>query len=510
MTRTEFLQWLRTIELELPVTSWRVRGIRVWPMIRLSLSSSTFGAGSPRHGLGAAWHRRLGNVAGGVSAWARAYFGDYAANRRPTEPADAVFLSYSTGRRPLIGGRRYDLRAGPFVELLSDLGARSLVWELSPFGDYNTPRHTASFFLQPRLVALRAACQAMPLGEDRIELEGYPEFLGRVRAAGLTFAHADLMRVRRDALFLRRLADRFKRWLERSSPRLGFVANTSLPEQAFCLACRELGIVSVELQHGVQGELHPSYGSWFSVPPDGWETRARVFWSWDRQSADAINRWASLAPGRHIALVGGDPWRDMWLGEASDSARASRELVERRKQAAGGEHHILVTLSSQGPVIPEAVLETVRASPPGWHYWFRLHQVDQAARWAAAERLLDSIGGDRGLLEFATEAPLHALLASLDCHLTVSLSTVVTEAAAHGLPSVACAPEAVDFFRRELDAGLLEVAGAPHEIVSAVRAVLARGRRAARPEPFRAPALLRRLLEGALDVDAPAATLARG
>jgi hypothetical protein len=508
--RREFLQWLQGIERELPVTSWRVRGIRVWPLIRLSLSSTTFGAGSPRHGLTASRHQQLRHLTGGMLAWAGAYLGDRAANRRPAEPSDAVFLSYSTGRRPLMEGRRYDLRAGPFIELLAGLGARSLVWELSPFGDYNTPRYTPSFLLQPYLVALRAACQVVPVGDDRVELESYPEFLARVREAGLRFAHADVGRVRRDALFLRLLADRFRRWLERSRPRLGFVANTSLPEQAFCLACRDLGITSVELQHGVQGDLHPSYGSWFAVPPDGWETRARFFWSWDQPSADAINRWTRYAPGWHLAIVGGDPWRDMWLGDEHNSARISRDKVERRKAAAGGTHHVLVTLSSQGPVVPRPVLDAVRLSPPGWRYWFRLHQVDQAARRPLAKKLVGEVGGDPALLEFATEAPLHALLASLHCHLTVSLSTVVAEAAAHGLPSVACAPEAADFFREQTATGMLAVAETPAEIVAAVQASLVQGRRPVSRGEGRAPALLRQLLDGTLAASDAAAQVSHG
>ena len=140
-------------------------------------------------------------------------------------------------------------------------------------------------------------------------------------------------RLRRDALFLRRLADTFKAWLSRSGARLGFVANTGLQEQAFCLACRELGIISIELQHGVQGDLHPSYGSWFAVPGAGWETRARVFWSWDEESAAAINRWAVCAPDAHVAIVGGDPWREMWLDESSDQARRTGGLIEQRKRA---------------------------------------------------------------------------------------------------------------------------------------------------------------------------------
>jgi len=504
VNRRQFIEWLKHIEGEFPVTRWTVRGIRVWPLVRLSLNSATFRAGSPQHGLGAPWHRRLWNVAGGMSAWGRAYWRDRAANRRPTDPADAVFLSYSTGRRPLVDGRRYDPRAGPFIELLTGLGARSLVWEMSPFGDYNTPRHTPSFLMQPHLVSLRAACQFLPPGDDRVALDSYPEFLARVGEAGLEFPHADVTRLRRDVLFLRRLADTFAGWLERSRPRVGFVANTALPDQAFCLACREHGITPVELQHGLQGDLHPSYGSWFAVPRDGWETRARVFWSWDQESAAAINRWALRSGGAHVAIVGGDPWREMWQDESSELVRTSRDLIEARKRATGGVRHILVTLSSQGDVIPAAILDAVRTSPPTWRYWFRLHQVDQAARWVEAVRLLGRVRGDPGLMGFATEMPLHALLRHLDCAVTVNVSTVVAEATAHGVPAVTCAREALDFYPDEAAAGMLVVADTPAEIVSALRRLLQQGRRPVNRSTSLAPAVLRRLLDGDLPAHSPA------
>jgi hypothetical protein len=510
VTRREFIEWLEGIEGEFPVTRWKVRGIRVWPLVRLSLSSSTFRSGSPRHGLQAGWLRRVSNVGGGLSAWAAAYLRDRPANRRPTERADAVFLTYSAGRRPVLLGKRYDMRAGPFVELLGRLGARSLVWEMSPFGEYNVPRHPPSFLVQPHLMSLRAACQILPLGQDRVELDRYDEFLARVREARLEFAHADVMRLRRDAMFLRRLADTFARWLRRSRPRLGFVANTGLPEQALCLACHELGIASVELQHGVQGDLHPSYGSWFAVPREGWETRARVFWSWDAGSAAAINRWARCAPDRHVAVLGGDPWREMWLDESSELVRRADELIEDRKRAAAGERHILVTLTSQGDVVPAAVLEAVRLSPPTWRYWFRLHHVDQAARRVEAARCLGPLGVDLGLMEFATEAPLHALLRRLDCHVTVSLSTVVTEAAALGVPSVACGMEAADFFPDEMSAGMLVVAGTSAEILAALHRLLAQGRRPVSRSASHAPDTLRRLLDGDLTADEPATARSLG
>jgi hypothetical protein len=507
VTRAEFIEWLARIEGEFPVTQWTVRGIRVWPLVRQSLYANTYRAGSPQHALSAAWHQRLRGVAGGLASWASAYARDYAANRSPTAAADAVFLSYSTGRRPLLRGRRYDLRAGPFVEMLERLGARSLVWELSPFGEYSIPRYTPSFLIQPTLLALRAACQVLPLGDDHVRLESCTGFRTRLVEAGLRAPHADIMRLRRDVLFLRRLADRIGGWLRRSRPRIGFVANSALPEMAFCLACRERGITSVELQHGIQGDLHPSYGSWFAVPREGWETRARVFWNWNRESAAAISRWAQREPGSHVAVVGGDPWRDMWLDDSSALARATRDGIEERKREVGGDRHILVSLSSQGELVPTAVLDAVRLSSPAWRFWFRLHQVNQSVRWREASRVLSGAGLDVRMMEFATETPLHALLQTMDCHLTTTLSTVVAEAAAHGVPSVACGREAPDIFPEEFAAGMLAVAETPEMIVAALRRLLAQGRRPVSPVKSQAPAILRHLLDGTLTAELAAARI---
>jgi hypothetical protein len=505
VTRREFIEWLREVEAALPVASWTVRGIHVWPLIRLSLYSH-FQAGSSTHSLGAGWRRLAGTVARDLTAWARASVVDRPSSRRPWERADAVFLSSSIGRRPLVKGKRYDVRSGPYVALLEEMGARCLVWEMSPFGDYNVPRYTPSFFVQPYIMALRTLCQVLPLGEDRVRLEGYDELLARVRKAGLRLPQADPMRLRRDVLFIRKLADTFARWLRRSGARIGFVANTGLQEQAFCLACRELGVVSVEVQHGVQGELQASYGSWFSVPPDGWSTRARVFWNWDDESAAAINRWAALVPERHLAVNGGDPWRELWTHGDSELSRWADHLMLERMGSSEAQKHVLVTLSSRGDPIPALLLEVLLGSPASWRYWFRAHPVNQAAQLREAERLLAPAGVDLTHLRFATEVPLHALLRRVDGHLSVGLSTVITEAAAHGVPSIASSLEAADFFPDEAAAGMLVLATTSSEVLTQLQTLMTGGRRRASVPPARARVTMQRLLSG--DLLRPADTFA--
>ena len=468
MTHREFVLWLERIERELPVTRWQVRGIRVWPLVRLSLYATTFNARVSEHFLGGGTRRRLAVVAGAIGSWARALVSDRQGNRKATERADAVFLAYSVGRQPLVEGRRYNPLAAPYVELLARQGRRSLVWEMSPFGEYNLPRYTPSFLIQPWLVALRILSEILPLGREEIALPGYERFVAAAREAGLPLRHADLQRLRRDALFIRRLADLFARWLRRAGPRLGFVADGGLREMAFCLACRELGITSVEIQHGVFTDLHPIYGSWHAVPADGYETRPRLFWTWDQASAAALECWTRKAPAAHGVVVGGDPWRDMWARADSEFVRRSNAAIETRKHEAGGERHILVTLDSNRELLPRPLREAIAEGPTAWRWWVRLHPVHQAARRAEALRELPGLGLDTELMDYASESPLHALLRHMDAHVTVGLSSVVGEAADAGVPSIACLAEAADFYAGEVARGTLRVGCTGAEILAAL------------------------------------------
>ncbi|MGH7526469.1 MAG: hypothetical protein ACREMX_07170, partial [Gemmatimonadales bacterium] len=341
---------------------------------------------------------------------------------------------------------------------------------------YNLPRHTPSFLIQPWLVALRILSEILPLGREEIALAGYERFVAAAREAGLPLRHADLQRLRRDALFIRRLADLFARWLRRAGPRLGFVADGGLREMAFCLACRELGITSVEIQHGVFTDLHPIYGSWHAVPADGYETRPRLFWTWDQASAAALECWTRTAPTAHGVVVGGDPWRDMWARGDREFVRRSHAAIETRKHEAGGERHILVTLDSNRELLPGPLREAIAEGPTGWRWWVRLHPVHQAARRAEALRELPGLGLDTELMDYASGSPLHALLRHMDAHVTVGLSSVVGEAADAGVPSIACLAEAADFYAGEVARGTLRVGRTGAEILAALEDAFRRGR----------------------------------
>jgi hypothetical protein len=476
MTLKEFREWLSRIEHAYPVYEWHVDGLQVWPMIRLVIHGANFFGRSEGYFVGAGSRAYTRVLVRALSNWSRAAIADRAHNERPDDPADAIFLAYSVGRQPLIDGRRYNPLLAPYVELLKRRGLRSRVWEMSPHGDYNVPRHTPSAFVQPWMIMSRGVSLVRPGIRFEESLPTYQGLSRDAEEAGLDFPYRNRDRLHRDVYGIRALAKTFTRWLRRARPSVVFVADASLREQALCVACRQLGITSVELQHGVQ-ERNPIYADWNAVPATGLTSRARVFWTWDQTSAQAIQSWASGASAAHSVVVGGDPWLDMWLSSENRLAATLRADLQARRHAVGGTKHILVTLSSVEEILPEVVAGAVRKSPPDWRWWFRMHPVHLARRRKQARAVVESLGGDADLMDFATEVPLFALLQVMDAHVTVGSSTVVQQAAAIGVPSVGCTPAVADLFAAEIARDMLRVATTTDALLLALGELVTRPRR---------------------------------
>ncbi|MGH9371971.1 MAG: hypothetical protein ACRD15_10625 [Vicinamibacterales bacterium] len=469
MTKADFLQWLGESERDFPVAAWTAHGVRVWPIVRLQLLAQNANASVLQDAVGGGARRNAAAVARVVGTWAAATARDWRHNTIRLRRADAVFLAYSSGNQPTIDGRRYNPLLAPYVHLLQRTGRTAAVWEMCHEGEYNIPRSIPSAFIQPQLLAHRIASLFMYRpNEDDAVVDGFRELVARARAAGLVNRYTNVRALLRDTYFVRRTADWFKRRLAIVGPSHGFVADYGLREQAFCLACRELGIPSVELQHGVINDTHPAYAGWQAVPVGGYESRPALFWCWDATGVAAIERWAARAPGGARAVLGGDPWREQWRQDDAVLVRAFDERIATIKEALPASAHVLVTLDPTGAVVPDILIEAMRRSPAEWCYWVRLHPLGQRARLPDARRTLDANRIRCAPVHLSSEWPLHAVLRHVDAHVTGCWSTVVMEAEDFGVSSVACAERAREVFPQQMADGTLRIAATPDELLTAV------------------------------------------
>lgn len=273
--------------------------------------------------------------------------------------------------------------------------------------------------------------------------------------------------------YLRLVAEYFKSILLKTGASLGMLVTYYCTEgMAFNLACREIGIPSVDIQHGVQGGLHPAYGRWHNVPKDGYTMLPDYFWCWSEDEVEAIQEWSARISSRHQAFVGGNLASNMFAQEDNDFVMYFDPPIASIKQQHRKAVHVLVTL--QGLGLSEVVRQAITRSSTESFWWVRLHPAMMAERETIRE-ILQKTGNANVNLDDASDLPLYALLRHIDVHLTEWSSTVI-EADSFGVPSVICHDEGARLYAEYVASGSAVTAYTCRDLLAAVDAMMTRKR----------------------------------
>ncbi|MEO5740825.1 MAG: hypothetical protein ABIS29_09560, partial [Vicinamibacterales bacterium] len=411
----DFMNLLGELESRFPVDEWMVDSVRVWPVARIHLYYGFFEhqyfAGRPVRagivkvadlpGLG----RRIGRSA---LRYLHCSLTDFRNTHRRNGRHDAVFLNYNTYMTRL-NGRWYSRVCDPLVEQLSEKGLSSLM--LTGGYEYSTPRFTKSRFIQPHLVMHRLLGMARkrPRRHPRAMLR---EIESHAKETGLFSESFSLIApVEHHTRQIIGIARYFKRVLARVRPKVVFVTCWYGTESMACLlACNELGIPTIDIQHGSQ-DFHVAYDRWNRVPAAGYQLMPTFFWCWSESEASIIRNWAGALPV-HQPIVGGNPFLERWIAGNDETVRAYDEVLTSLKQPSKGKVQILYTLN--GSTKDEiktiaAIVEAVNRSGIESHFWIRLHPIalDQKALVQGA---LEEHGLRNVDVENATVLPLYAIL----------------------------------------------------------------------------------------------------
>lgn len=432
MSAASILQYVNTLEERHPIDEWHVGDVQIWPLVRIRLAT-------------AAYKHLAGNVFTGLDERpARAplllrALRERLRDRRMEDSsqrrANVLIVSDGVVTVPL-HGQRIEVVADPLADLLRAEGREPLTW-LTTYASA-IPRSQPSARVQLWMdfhkargtVAAALATKALP--------PGYREFLADASSLGLPSASVGPEWLVRAAGRLASLRDGIVRRLRRIGPCLVAVnCYYSLQNMALIAACRRLKIPSMDLQHGVQGPLHVAYGPWKRVPGAGWDLLPDRFWCWSETEAAGIRSWACAgAQERHLPLIGGNPWLELWRTGESPLVREMGLRVAQLCAQRPGRKRVLVSLqwgmSDAAYLLP--LRDVIAAADPDLDWWVRLHPL-MGERKAEIEKLLQGSGSAAISVTEPTELPLLALLRAADVHATYS-SSVVLEAAELGVASV--------------------------------------------------------------------------
>lgn len=190
---------------------------------------------------------------------------------------------------------------------------------------------------------------------------------------------------------------------------------------ALLVVANQSKISTVEMQHGPQTDIHLSYGSWTTIPKDGYDMLPRVFWNWDESSAAILKKWMQSIPTYEVKVIG-NPWLDYWKSKT---------------QVYPHENFILYSLQPNPITLDQLftpeLLECIRS---GTEVWFirlhprQMHEMSTIVALLKEESLLDKVN-----INDATQDPLPQLLANAKIHVTHSSGTAI-EATFFGLKTV--------------------------------------------------------------------------
>jgi hypothetical protein len=226
-----------------------------------------------------------------------------------------------------------------------------------------------------------------------------------------------------------------------------FMSNWYFPDMmGLIAAARELGIATIDVQHGKQGRYQGMYSWWTCIPPGGYRLMPDHFWCWGAPSCEHI---LASSPERlhHRPVAGGFAWPDFYHQYLSTSSLLDAVVARDGRR-------VLVTL--QGPTgghlepIPDFIVDYLRSDASHCDVFvFRGHpNLTQNAAYCT--RRLQGVPPERYTINDGSTNLYDELLRST--HHITAFSSCCYEAEMFGVPTLLFGSEAQTIYAEEIQA----------------------------------------------------------
>jgi|GEM_PF-2383383 len=422
MDRNEQQLELKKIETSFPVGTWQINNIHIWPILRRLIVAEI----SEKKTL-----TKKQNVESSRNVELKEWLG---------KEVDAVFLTnyiYKVN----VNEVWYDRICDPIIESLNNMGIKSI--SLLPQPQYIEEKD----FFSENVNTYYTYSQFSKLPLYRYEkinhscLDGLSNLLEyfETKFSSNSISYQKILDIVKQ---IRYKADFYKMILKSTKAKIGFMVCYYREDgYAFSLACHELGIPSVDIQHGMQGEYHFAYGGWNNVPDKGYTILPSAFWCWGTNEQSCISKWGKK---NHQSFVGGNNWLDMWKSREFQLSEQYNHIISTSIEK--DQINILFTLQPLYGLIdwdrniPEWVIDAMKEFPDNWKVFVRCHpqmingnyknELESTIEQLKSNNLLEKVE-----INLANSLPLPALLQTVDVHIT-AFSTCLLEAEHYGIASV--------------------------------------------------------------------------
>ena len=467
MDHKKTVETIVKIEAGFDVNSITYKEIMVWPIIRHSIVCCLLNP-SIKHVVAPVKEKRTGLI--------DSYKKKKELKRAKEENREQLQKLASLGQRDILfftrdveheknsEGRYYNRFIDPMAELVKDTYSYMKFELSSPAGRDKSPRSTETELVKQDYYLLKKRLDEAQSGVNGAKIEGFEALKNFVRDLTGT---VELDEPYLTAMLETTLAyrDFFSEILSVSRPKALFlVCYYYHIAMGLISACKELGITSIDVQHGKQGKYCGFNTHWTKIPDEGYAFIPDFFWVWGKESQDNINSEQGAGYTHHRAIVGGNRWFAKWAnGEGFSPADNEKEFYDSLKRY---NKVVLFTLQPLEEPVPQFTLEAMREAPKDWIWLLRLHpvRIDQKEE---IEKMLRENGIDNFDVANATSSSLFSLMEHVDHHLT-AWSTVCYEALPFNVPTTIVHKTGFDLYSDYIKRGIFTYAVDSKTLIKAI------------------------------------------
>ena len=449
MTVENIATIINYIETKYEVDKWEIDGIKIWPFIRMqnySLLSYQVLNASPIKTRSLAYAKKV------LKSKFQRKIAEQLDSKMNVQFSKAEVVLFSNGVSfSKIGSKYYDRFCDPIYDYYKMKGIKTIRLELNH--KFFTPKYSPSKFIQPEIdnIIIRSLI-SNNIYSRKCKNEQWNDYeLFQTD----TFVKKHLANVpekndvRAKINKIKNLRNYFIPILKRINPKLAFIVNYyNDTGMAILLACKSLNITTVDIQHGVQGDLHLAYGNWTKVPINGFSSLPDYFWVWSQLEKNAIDKW-NMAQQNHNPIIGGNLFSDVCKrNQNSFIIKYEEQFLSMKKVFKNPS--ILVSLSPNNNFI-NSLHQIIRNTKHKYNWFIRLHPTIQNNSEIFKKHLKKN-GIDLSIILDCSNFPLYSVLKNIDLHITAQ-SSVVIEAAEFGVKSIIISTYGQSLFKEYLHNG---------------------------------------------------------
>ena len=423
MNVKEIVKVLNEIENSYPVEEWQINKIRVWPIIRKMLAArwSDVEVYHPRK---QSLLKRYGNKIIRLYHLFLLAF-KFKRNTLPLCDVDALVFHDNTDRNILLkNGSWYDHNLDPIVDALNDANITCMSLERIVLEKkIKAPFYDNSYVINMELFLHRLKYYWKNRETYSENLNSFDDFSKQlINKYNTVLCKKDVVHY---ANCVKIYANYFKTILIEKKVKVVFLQNWySLIEHALSLACSEVSISAVDVQHGVAGAgYHDSYNGWKKFPTNkSYELLPSYFLCWTWEDKYSIDSWAT----NYVkAFCVGKPIEySMKKIEQLTDAYYLKYFTQSKK--------VILFSLSWGNDVPEWIINFIKNNNKEYIWLIRYHPHIDIYQRKFTNALNDN---ENIIIEGVENIPLEMLLPRCYCHITM-YSSVVIEANFYGKMSI--------------------------------------------------------------------------